>query len=305
MSHHNHPDIFPNLRGIRLEALAHTWAKRFPFIKSISLYHKPDDIYNFPVKYIMFFELSEDIKKDRYEEYNGQFAEKLAGSNVLVWLGEARPDDFQEVYKDKPHENFLVEWRFVTKRPEDVVIKHSWILFSRTDEEKTTEQENTKIFPFNPKTKWEQIEMSLLPAGDKFMIKSPLGRGYYDHIDLKLNDKRTKSERPNDLWKFLKILARMDGFFSLQGVEDYEELSSKAKRLDWHLKQLFGINERSYKDRCNKIGGYKTKFKISQIPDDNFMVDRKPLIDEELEDSKYSAIKESSFYPEHSTFEKK
>ncbi|MEA1947001.1 MAG: hypothetical protein U9N83_06825 [Thermodesulfobacteriota bacterium] len=309
MPNHNHPDLFPNLRAIKLEVFAHTWAKRFPFIKNISLYQKPDDVFDFHVKYVMFFELSEISKTDGYEEYNGQFGELLAGSKALIWLGEARPDDFKEVYKKTPHDHFLDEWRFVTILPEGIVEKYSWILFSRTGKENTIkekmiEQDKTKVFPCNPETKWDQIEMALLPAGDKFMVKTPLGRGYYDHIDLKFHDKRTKSKRPISLWHFLKQLANMKGFFPLTDVQNFEKLSSNAKRLDKHLKKHFEIKESIYKDRCDKIGGYETDFKISQIPNDDNMDIGKSLMDEELEDPKYSNIKEGSYYPEHSTFKK-
>ena len=304
MPNHNHPDLFPNLRAIKQEAFANTWAKRFPFIKNISLYQKPDDVFDLHVRYVMFFELSEISKTDGYEEYNGQFRELLAGSKALIWLGEARPGDFKEVYKETPHDHFLDEWCFITILPEGIVEKYSWILFSRTNNEKTTEQDKTKVFPCNPKTKWGKIEMALLPAGDKFMVKTPLGHGYYDHIELGLFNDRKNSKEPNILWGFLKELAKRKGFFSLKGVGNFEKLSSNAKRLNKHLKQLVGLNESIYKGRCDRIGGDETKFKIGQIADDDDKVDRRSLIDEELEDPKYSNIKESSYYPEHSTFKK-
>jgi hypothetical protein len=144
--------------------------------------------------------------------------------------------------------------------------------------------------------------MELLPAKDKFMVKTPLGRRYYDHIELGLFDARKKSKGPNKLWKFLTLLAKRDGFFSLEGVQKFEILSSNAKRLDAHLRKLFKINNRIYEARCDRIGGYKAKFKISQVSGNNAMVSQKSLIDEELENPKYSNLKESSYYPEHSTF---
>jgi hypothetical protein len=160
------------------------------------------------------------------------------------------------------------------------------------------------VFPCSSQTKWDEIEMALLPAGDKFMIKTPLGRGYYDHMDFKLYDERTRNKKPSNLWVFLVLLAKGNGFVSLDGVQDFETLSSNAKRLDKHLKQLFGIKESIYKGRCDRIGGYETNFKISSILDDNSTINRKSLIDEELEDPQFSNIKESSYYPEYSAFEK-
>ena len=60
-----------------------------------------------------------------------------------------------------------------------------------------------KVFPCNPGTRWDQIEMALLPEENYFMVKTPLGHDYYDHIKLGLFDDRTKSKKPNSLWAFL------------------------------------------------------------------------------------------------------
>ncbi len=171
--------------------------------------------------------------------------------------------------------------------------------------EKTSKQDKAKVFPCRAGMKWDEIEIALLPAEDKFMVKTPHGHGYYDHLDLELYHHRAKSSKPITLWHFLKQLADMNGFFPLEGVQNFEKLSSNAKRLNKHLQKLFEIKESIYKDRCDRIGGYKTKFKISQISDNNAMISHKSLIDEELENPKYSNIKESSYYPEHSTFKNK
>jgi len=210
-------------------------------------------------------------------------------------------------YKEEAVKQFIEaeKWLFKTADVLAFEKKHGLERVEKHTQSDPLEPVSKAVFPCDPRTKWGQIEMALMPAGDKFMVKTPLGHGYYDHIDLKLHNDKMKSKKPNSLWYFLETLANMNGFLSTKGVQNFEKISSDAKRLNKHLKQLFGINESIYKDRCDRIGGYKTKFNISHISDDNTMHNGKSLIDEELEDPKYSNVKDSSYYPEHSAFKEK
>jgi hypothetical protein len=266
-------------------------------------------------------DLCQEFSQDPKDEDRDNFLEKVMGK-LKSDITEIRGKDGKKIdLKDMFH-TFLVGL-FKKKRMKNSQ-KYFYELpvflalvnweYAETDINKDTGKTNNiqkeapeqrhKVFPCKPGTKWDEIEMALLPAEDKFMVKAPLEHGYYDHIDLKLHNQKAKSKKPISLWYFLKQLAKMNGFFPLKGIQDFEKISSDAKRLNKHLKQLFGINESIYKDRCTKTGGYKTKFKISQIPDDNVKVNRRSLIDEELEHPKYSNIKEGSYYPEYSTFKK-
>ena len=142
MSHHNHPDIFANLRVVRLEAFANICANEYIFIRRISLYHKPvDDDFGFRVKYVMYFELSEISKTEGYTEYDEQWIKTLEEPNGIISALATTENAFKEVYKHNSKDNFIDEWRFVTKLPEGIDKNYSWILFSRTDKEKTTEQD--------------------------------------------------------------------------------------------------------------------------------------------------------------------
>jgi hypothetical protein len=133
MAHNNNPHFFPSLRAAKLESFAHTWAKYFTFMKRISLYQVPVDGFDYSVKYVMFFELSEISKTNGFDEHDESFIELLEGPDVLRCL-DTKPSHFKEVYKDTPLDNFFDEWRFVTKLPEGIVEKYSWILFSRTSD---------------------------------------------------------------------------------------------------------------------------------------------------------------------------
>ena len=169
-----------------------------------------------------------------------------------------------------------------------------------------------KVFPCLPGTKWNQIEMALLPSGEKFMVKSPLGHGYYDHIDLNLHDNRMTSKGPNRLWRyFLKPLAKGNGFIPLKNIagDELELIYSMAKRLNQSLKQTFRINESIYKDRNDKnrkhkTGGYETKFKIYLVPDDKFTTEEKTLHRIGVDDIEGKLnLKEYDYYPEQSSWQ--
>jgi hypothetical protein len=255
-----------------------------------------------------------DIQDVSFDFY-GQFA-KLC--KFIKYLEKKRVKilkEMEKIFDDDPNldgDQKKLSWKyFIVPNSEEkynnIVLRLENAFFKKEDvktiqNNKTTEQDKTKVFPCNPGTKWDQIEIALLPAGEKFFVKTPIGRGYFDHIDLELFDRRKKSSEPLLSWGFLIQLAKKDGFFPLEGVQRFEQLASNAKELNKRLKKVFRINNSIYTDRCDLIGGYKVKFKISQISDNDAMIRPKSLIDEELENPKYSALKENLYYPEHSTF---
>ena len=151
MSHTNNPDLFPNLRAVKLESFAHTWAEYFTFIKHISLYQKPVNGFDFRVKYIMFFELSEIRETDGFSERDESFIELLEGPDALTWLN-TKSGDFKEIYRDTPNDRFFDEWCFVTNLPEGIGEKHSWTLFSRTEEKTDNHKGGLIITPAEEKT---------------------------------------------------------------------------------------------------------------------------------------------------------
>lgn len=260
-------------------------AKKVKDIKGFAV--NPNNASEVLVNFLVFRAFLNKSMDDEFEKYSDWEKAKKSWTRPIGTLGD-------------PQKDLILYLGLIPEKIKQKLLDQ----YTALKKERTTEQDKTKAFPCDLGTKWDEIEMALLPAGDKFMVKTPLGHGYYDHIDLRLHNQRTKSKIPKILWHFLKQLAKMNGFFPLKGVQNFEKISSNAKRLNKNLQQLFGIEESIYKDRCDKIGGYETKFKISSIPDDAPMVNRKSLIDEELEDPIYNNIKESSYYPEHSTFKK-
>ncbi len=156
MSNHNHSDLFPSLRAVRLESFAHNWAEEHTFIKRISLYRKPiDSDFDFRVKYVMHFEISDIGKTEGYgvggysdddkslnEDWiealikaDNSWPETLESPNGILSALATTPNAFKEVYKHNPKDSFMDEWFFITtKLPEGIVDKYSWLLFS--DKEK-------------------------------------------------------------------------------------------------------------------------------------------------------------------------
>ena len=114
MSHYNHPDLFPNLRPVKLESFA----------------HGVDSDFNFRVKYVVHFEISDISNTDGYGEHDEQWIEVLEEPNGLTSALATTENAFKEVYKHNPKVNFIDEWLFITKLPKEVVEEYSWLLFS-------------------------------------------------------------------------------------------------------------------------------------------------------------------------------
>jgi hypothetical protein len=177
MSHQNNPDLFPNLRAVRLEAIAHKWGNTESFksfIYRISLYEAPVEDYSFRVKYVMLFEITETSLKNGYEEYDGQFGDCLAGTHPLRCL-VTKQKDFKEVYKETPPDSFLDEWAFVTKLPEGITEKYFWLLFSVTEEvgnvvETSPVPDKTRKARKAQQLDWEKVDRILKEAGAEISV---------------------------------------------------------------------------------------------------------------------------------------
>lgn len=123
---------------------------------------------------------------------------------------------FDVVYEKKPsmensNINYFRNWIYCLKQhassedqlPRGILTDEPyWILYPVSGASEITETKpgpdvfiERKVFPCITETRWEIIEMALLPAGDKFMVKTPLGRGYYDHIELGLFNDRKNLQR--------------------------------------------------------------------------------------------------------------
>jgi len=117
------------------------------------------------------------------------------------------------------------------------------------------------VFPCEPGTNWEDITITLV-ADNMVRIRTPKGEGRYTYPELGMKDKRV-GDKPTMLWALLKIFANSQGFISSQNSKYDPKVPDTAKRLNAHLKKLFGIKESIYTAHYKKEKAYRTKIKFS------------------------------------------
>ncbi len=117
-----------------------------------------------------------------------------------------------------------------------------------------------KPFPC-PNATWEAVKITLI-SDDTVRIETPLGSGRFSYHEIGLNDKRS-GDRPKKSWNMLKLFAAQHGKISRENTKYISVLPDTAKRLDYHLRDLFGIKERIYKGHYKKYKGYHTRIFFS------------------------------------------
>jgi hypothetical protein len=82
------------------------------------------------------------------------------------------------------------------------------------------------------------------------------------YSQLGFSDKRI-GDRPNKTtWPLFQVLAKQDGEIHLQGDEYLRHLPDNARRLNKHLKSLFGIKESIWLNHYKKNKSYEACFTI-------------------------------------------
>jgi len=118
-----------------------------------------------------------------------------------------------------------------------------------------------KDFPKVPKAKkWEDVTITLL-ANDMIKIKTPKEEAKFTYHQIGLQDKR-RGDRAGMLWGLLKVFAENNGFISSKNTPYDPKLPDTAKRLNNHMKKIFGIKESIYAGHYKKEKGYRTKIKF-------------------------------------------
>ena len=155
-----------------------------------------------------------------------------------------------KIYIDQHNSVFNLEdiERFEQEHPE--------VLGAKAAKEYPTNEQKT-IFPCEPGTKWEDVTITLV-ANDTVRIKTPQGEGRFSYHELGMSDKRS-SGKNTALWALLKFFAKNGGFISSQNPNYDRDLPDTTKRLNSHLKKLFGIEESIYTGHYKKVKGYKTR----------------------------------------------
>lgn len=114
------------------------------------------------------------------------------------------------------------------------------------------------ILPCESGTRWEDITITLL-ADDTVSIKTKHGNEKLSYHELGLSDKR-KGDAPTMLWEILKLFIKQKGLISARGDSYNPKLPDTAKRLNMHLKKIFGINESIFAGHYKQNKGYRLRF---------------------------------------------
>ena len=117
-----------------------------------------------------------------------------------------------------------------------------------------------KLFTCGSGTKWDAVTITLV-ADDTVRITTPKTKKRYTYHELGMNDKRS-ADRPTMLWELLKLFAQRTGVIHSENVKYDPKLPDTAKRLNNHLKNLFGIDESIYRGHYRKEKAYITKIKF-------------------------------------------
>ncbi len=128
---------------------------------------------------------------------------------------------------------------------------------TQTHEESGETKPITEAFPCNPGTKWEDIKITLT-ANNKVRIETPQGKGHFTYYKLGMSDGRA-GDKPTVLWHLFKIFAKNKGYITGKAGQYYKNLPDTAKRLNRHLKNLFGIDDSIFKCHYKKHKAYITK----------------------------------------------
>ena len=112
-------------------------------------------------------------------------------------------------------------------------------------------------------TRWEDITFEI-KTDELVSVKTPTGKKRSHYSELGFADGRSK-DRPNKTtWPLFLIFAKFDGEISPQNPYPGRNLSDKARHLNKHLKEIFGIKDSIFIDsHYKKNRRYKTKFAIS------------------------------------------
>ena len=128
----NDPQSFPRLVPEAIEALAARWVKMFSDIPitAIKLYPKQPQ-YDFGINsiYATVFEIDQEFQlltktnqglKDKYDEWRHNMGFLSQAKDIEEFDVMGINADFSNVYKDKPHEDFMKDWYFISRAIDNI-----------------------------------------------------------------------------------------------------------------------------------------------------------------------------------------
>lgn len=216
------------------------------------------------------------VRGDRHTPFFEKFCSEIGYRHTVYdqKLTALFGEDFQNVYHRGtfPGENYLEQWAFIPLMKGEAlplsvdndtvsVVLYPASQGGRGVSEKA-QTKGTDKFGCPVGTKWEDIKITLIDD-DTVRLETPNVNGRYSYHDLGMSDKRS-GNRPTVIWVLLKLFAKYQGEISRNSDVDYDpKLTDNVKRLNKHLKGLFGIDDTIFLAHYKKNGAYKTKIFFS------------------------------------------
>ena len=216
-------------------------------------------------------EATKAIASAKYFRFKKDEASEFAKKHGLPRFDQGRSD---HTSAEEPNKKEAVETS--PEKPDDYVLRtdepHVVLLEQKPqgkeipkDKYKSNNPEKIKLFPCEASTKWEDVKITLI-ANDTVRIETPQGTGRYTYHELGMSDKRP-GDKPKKMWAILTLFAKNQGIFPPKN-HNYREplikaLPEKAKRLNSHLKKLFGIEESIFKYHYSEHKRYETRIFFS------------------------------------------
>ena len=166
------------------------------------------------------------------------------------WLAKLSDDDFKNLF------SYLDEAIFKRDNVLEFEKKHKLI-----PKKRNLEANHQKVLPFRTATKWKDVKITLI-NNESVRIDTPQGSERLSYHELGMSDKRS-TNKPTMLWFLLKLFAQNQGYISSTNPKYDSKLPDTAKRLNGHLKKLFGINESIFTGHYKAEKGYRTKILFS------------------------------------------
>lgn len=250
---------YQQLNLTELKVMAEGWANEFSVIKQITLYRS-----NIDGKYVI------DVRVDDGDKIQYSSFEK-------DWIDKAcYLDGLRDVYKEptEPHGDWLFHSPEVGGEPlskDDHVLTDSRLILFPNDEvdadNKSIPEKSLPNFLYEPETKWEDIKITLID-NNTVRIETPKVNSLFSYHELGMSDKRDGS-KPTQIWLLLKSFAKFTGRIDSETGRYNPKRPDIAKRLNKHLKDLFGIKESIYKYHYKKHKAYITRIIFNDQTDQN------------------------------------
>ena len=144
-----------------------------------------------------------DINETKFQQYLEKKREETI--KEMEYIIEDDPDLVEDQKK--------LSWKYFRipdseEKYNNIVLKLKNAFFKNEDVEsiqnkKITKQDKTKVFPCNPGTKWDDIEITVVDH-DTVRIKTPYDSGQFTYRELGMSFKKN-ANKPKKLWEIFHL----------------------------------------------------------------------------------------------------